>query len=229
MPGELPRTRAAARKTQAHRPGAGFGDCTHPSDLPRARAPAGFAFTAAPGHAAPRIHPAFYALAPSSFLLHPRQGLSMWLTDDAGRDSPRNRFAFCREDVRAQCCPPGARPSPLSSPKPKPEREVRATTPPRHLLPQNVAAEGHGRKYGRQVCGANESWGSLSVRVPICHMHEDAVPTGPAVSPPRGPSAQAARGRLRPSSTATLSTRTGPGTSSHTPGWSGFGAGRRQL
>lgn len=97
---------------------------------------------------------------------------------------PGPGFALCWEDAGARCCPPGARPSLLSPPQ---KQNCRGRSEPRHLpahlLPKNVAAEGHEREAGSQVRGAKEARGSLGVRVPFCHMHEDAVPAGPALSP----------------------------------------------
>lgn len=84
----------------------------------------------------------------------------------------------------------------ISSPLPEKQnqkgRSQQTPTSPRrcalsllhHQPLQNVVAEaeGHKRKYGRRICGGNESWGDLGVRVPPV-LREDALPTGSAVSP----------------------------------------------
>lgn len=129
-PGQLPGRR---------RPGAGCGDCTTPRDLPGAR-----------GTLRPASPPAFSTPTPCSFLLQPRQGLSLWLMDDLGRDSPRTGFCFvlggCRRPMlstRSQTL------SPLSSPKAELQREVRTTTPPRTPPAKKRGCRG-SRKGGRE-------------------------------------------------------------------------------
>lgn len=135
-----------------------------------------------------------------------------------------------------------ARSQSISSPLPEKQnqkgRSQQTPTSPRrcalsllhHQLLQNMVAEaeGHKIKYGRRICGGNESWGDLGVRVPTRPARGRAPHRVSSLSP-GGPLVRAVRRWLCPTSTAALNTRTGLGTSSRTPGWSGFGAGHRRL
>lgn len=71
--------------------------------------------------------------------------------------------------------------------------------------------------------------GVVLVSMSLSVMQKDALLQVVGSLSPGGPLAQAVQQRLCPTSMAILSTHIGPGTSSHTLGWSGSGAGHRQL
>lgn len=181
----------------------------------------------APAHGTPDLLLPFPVSPPPSA---PRRGLLMWSMDDVGRDFPKKRVCFV-PGRRAQRALPRARASPFSSPKL--ERDITATSPCHRALSLL-----HHRPLQKRGCAGSESKkkstghgfvvptnlgvASVSMSPPV--LHEDELPAGSALCPQEVPWCQ-----LGPAGTAALSTRTGPGTSSRTPGWSGFGADRKRL
>lgn len=201
-PGQLPGRR---------RPGAGCGDCATPETCLEHGA-----------RCALRPLLLFSTPTPCSFLLHPRRGLWPWLMDDLGRDSPRIGFGFVLGGFRRPMLSARSQPlSPLSSPKAEPQREGRTTTPPRTSCQKTwLQRVTKGRPGVRSVVPRKLGVASVSVSLSV---------TCTRTRSPRGRRCLPKRSFDRPSSAAALSTRTGPGISSRTPGWSGSGAGRRQL
>lgn len=132
-PGEFATQRGGSGEMQAHRPGAGRGDCPPYSKQPASSTSSRrLWFCGRPRlrHAAPQtpsclLQPPTLQLQPCPLL-----GLLTWPIDDAGRDSPGTRFALCWEDVHTQRAPPGARASPLPFPKNKTRKGDHSKHPP---------------------------------------------------------------------------------------------------
>lgn len=105
---------------------------TVPPPAPCLRHQLGFGGRPRLQHAAPQTPSCLLQPHPSSCSPAPCQGLSTWPTDDAGRDSPGNGFALCREDVHTQRAPSRARASPLPFPKKETGVGGQSNHPPPH-------------------------------------------------------------------------------------------------
>lgn len=179
-----------------------------------------------------------------SCLLHPpasalplTRGSPRGRQDDSGEGFPRERVCFM--PGRRTCPAPEHLLSPLQKKNPKPPETGGGghnnSPPPRASCATTAGFCGGGKSQKKSTGDGFVVPTDLGVASALSVSptrpaggRARALPRRVSALSPRGPSVRAARRWLCPTSTATFSTRTGPGISSRRPGWSGFGAGRRR-